>query len=234
MPRLAGRSAGRQVGALVADLNTALAAVETETFAWIDATFGAVLAREQAWLEDYATDRAPQGLARDRTVNDRVWVVCEQQIELLIPTMDSALHATFGLAADSIEAEIELLASTAAPRFANGVGDGVGEVRAREGPAVASAGVTWWAATRSVPEMVSRLVEVQLAAYATTDHEPAQIVARVFSPVALSMPGNGGRGVWWQGATAVRAAARAVIIDLANTVRDVAMIECNRMFDGLR
>lgn len=210
MARLGRATAGRQVAALADRLSDRLAAAEDDCFAAVADAFDPGPAEKQiAGLLERATVK--QVGQRKGTVPGLVaeQADCARAARAAVVGLSETATA---LARESIVDELRLCERTLTGAYAGlaaEVADNLADVD------VAAHLGDYDTAVDNAVDAFGTAVKVQFRAAA----DPDELLRRLFWPTPAGLRGFGGRGVWWRTTSTVEAAARAVSIQTANTVR---------------
>jgi hypothetical protein len=229
VPRLARRSAGSQVAARASALADDLLVLENDCFAAIDGCFADATAAvdrslTQAWSR--AKDD-PVAFARDADLITTLLAGHATVLHGTRPHVAAMAGQARDLALEAIGDELLVCEQTLAQRYLGLAVEAVTAATDRSDDLVSDRLADYADALArgqvAFEEQIRQQVLIVGARGETLEHARR----RVLSEKALSLPGNGGRGVWWRATSGLHAAAREVSIRLSGTVRLAAMQEFN-------
>lgn len=227
--RLARRSAGEQVVARAQRLSDDLLTLEEAAFAAIDTAFvvggtAAVALLDAAWAKAKQDTAA---LANDARFRDDLAVLHGQVLDATRATVAGLAGQVTSLSIDSIGDELALCEQTLGKKYGGLSAEAVVRMEQRtDGLTTLRLEAYEAALPRGQQAFLSGLLEqVQIARREGDGVD--RIWKRLFNEKPNSLPGNGGRGIWWRASSGLHGAAQEVSIRLASTVRLAAMEEFN-------
>jgi hypothetical protein len=216
------RDAGRKVAEIAQAFSDSLLADEVSTFAVIDQRLrvkvdtarSAVLEAGRRVKGDVA--RLPSQAAMFATVvaQHRAGVAAG------VPEVRGLARTASEKARGSIQRELFVCQTTLGGKYDGLAAESLKATRGQTSASVEFYVGQYVMAAGAANDALEGLARQQVRAAQSVE----EVVERLFSPEPLRLPGNGGRGVWWQSTSTLHAAARHVAISVANQVRQDAMI----------
>lgn len=222
-------TAGREVTRLAQSFSDALLEDEIATFEKIDMAFAVGIPPARAAVAEAlkGVDGEPSALKAGSPIATTLRGLYADGLKTAEGHVVALSEVAFTKALAAINAELTVCESALAARY-DGLADDATNVVENRATALRSAQMTLYR------QAVADVLPTFTAMLGTQFREAVDertLMLRLFSPDPAGLRGFGGRGIWWQALSDVKASARALSIGTANTTRLEAMREFNAGYD---
>lgn len=225
--RLGRRSAGSLVHGRVQDFSAALLEQELACFATINARFAGSAAAVDT-LTRLAWRRRQGQPGPDPELRETIGALAAEALDDGRAAVTRLLRVGVDLAVESIGDELGHCEATLAARFAGVAAAGVAAAEQQAKQLTDTAFTGYLAVEPTALATLDSDLTGQLRLSADRAEPLDTLLARLTRPEpGPGTPGLTGLGIWYRPASAARAAARAAVIGLTNTIREAAMAGMN-------